>query len=443
MDILVKIIQFFLCFTILVGIHELGHYIMARVFKIRVDKFYIFFDLGFSLFKFRRGHTEYGLGWLPLGGYCKIAGMIDESMDKEYQKQAPQPWEFRSKPAWKRFLVMIAGVVMNVVLAVAIYIGVCYTWGDTYFSNDDAKWGYNFNETGHSFGFRDGDKLVTVDGQKIENPMVFLNTLLITEGDRRVVVERDGEQVELTLPLEELIAMRQNKGYEKLLVQRMPFLIDSVVAPTAAQLQKGDEIVAIESRRTADRYEKMDYRDYRSYLQLHAGDTVQLTVLRDGGTLELPVPVSAEGTIGVIVQNPYTLRTQTYTFWESIPAGFRRAGDMIASYWDQLKMIVQPKTKMYEELGGFIAIGSIFPSSWDWQDFWLKTAFLSIILAIMNILPIPGLDGGHAIFTFWEMITGRKVSDKVLEGAQYVGLILILFLLLYANGNDIYRFFIK
>ena len=443
MDILVKIIQFFLCFTILVGIHELGHYIMARVFKIRVDKFYIFFDLGFSLFKFRRGHTEYGLGWLPLGGYCKIAGMIDESMDKEYQKQPPQPWEFRSKPAWKRFLVMIAGVVMNVVLAVAIYIGVCYTWGDAYFSNEDAKWGYNFNEAGHSLGFRDGDRLVSIDGEAVENPMVFLNSLLITEGDRRVVVERDGEQVELTLPLAELIAMRQNKGYEKLLVQRMPFLIDSVVAPTAAQLLKGDEIVAIESRRTADRYEKMDYRDYRSYLQLHAGDTVQLTVLRDGGTLELPVPVSAEGTIGVIVQNPYTLRTQTYTFWESIPAGFRRAGDTISSYWEQLKMIVQPKTKMYEELGGFIAIGSIFPSSWDWQDFWLKTAFLSIILAVMNILPIPGLDGGHAIFTFWEMVTGRKVSDKVLEGAQYVGLIIILFLLLYANGNDIYRFFIK
>ena len=443
MDILVKIIQFFLCFTILIGIHEMGHFIMARVFKIRVEKFYIFFDPWFSLFKFKRGNTEYGLGWLPLGGYVKIAGMIDESMDTEQMKQPVKQDEFRAKPAWQRFLVMIAGVVMNVVLAVAIYIGVCYTWGDAYFSNEDAKWGYNFNEAGHSLGFRDGDRLVSIDGEAVENPMVFLNSLLITEGDRRVVVERDGEQVELTLPLAELIAMRQNKGYEKLLVQRMPFLIDSVVAPTAAQLLKGDEIVAIESRRTADRYEKMDYRDYRSYLQLHAGDTVQLTVLRDGGTLELPVPVSAEGTIGVIVQNPYTLRTQTYTFWESIPAGFRRAGDMISSYWEQLKMIVQPKTKMYEELGGFIAIGSIFPSSWDWQDFWLKTAFLSIILAVMNILPIPGLDGGHAIFTFWEMVTGRKVSDKVLEGAQYVGLIIILFLLLYANGNDIYRFFIK
>lgn len=438
MDILIKIIQFFLCFTILVGIHELGHYIMARVFKIRVDKFYIFFDLGFSLFKFRRGHTEYGLGWLPLGGYCKIAGMIDESMDKEFQKQPPQPWEFRSKPAWKRFLVMIAGVVMNVLLAVTIYIGVSYTWGESYFSNEDARWGYNFNETGHSLGFRDGDRLVSIDGGKVENLNTFLNALLITEGDRRVVVERDGEQIELTLPLAELIAMRQNKGYEKLLVQRMPFLIDSVVAPTAARLQKGDEIVGIDEMR------ELDYRGYTDYLKLHAGDSVRLSVVREGGMpVEFKLPVSEEGKLGVFAYNPYKFRTQEYTFWESIPAGFRRAGDMISSYWDQLKMIVQPKTKMYEELGGFLAIGSIFPSTWDWQDFWLKTAFLSIILAVMNILPIPGLDGGHAIFTFWEMVTGRKVSDKVLEGAQYVGLIIILFLLLYANGNDIYRFFIK
>ena len=438
MDILIKIIQFFLCFTILVGIHELGHYIMARVFKIRVDKFYIFFDLGFSLFKFRRGHTEYGLGWLPLGGYCKIAGMIDESMDKEYQKQPPQPWEFRSKPAWKRFLVMIAGVVMNVLLAVTIYIGVSYTWGESYFSNEDARWGYNFNETGHSLGFRDGDRLVSIDGGKIENLNTFLNALLITESDRRVVVERGGEQIELTLPLEELIGMRQSKGYEKLLVQRMPFLIDSVVAPTAAQLQKGDEIVGIDEMRG------LDYRGYTDYLKLHAGDSVRLSVVREGDMpVEFKLPVSEEGTLGVFAYNPYKFRTQEYTFWESIPAGFRRAGDMISSYWEQLKMIVQPKTKMYEELGGFIAIGSIFPSTWDWQDFWLKTAFLSIILAVMNILPIPGLDGGHAIFTFWEMVTGRKVSDKVLEGAQYVGLIIILFLLLYANGNDIYRFFIK
>ena len=442
MDILIKICQFFLCFTILIGIHELGHFLMARVFRIRVEKFYIFFDPWFSIFKFRRGHTEYGLGWLPLGGYCKIAGMIDESMDKEYQNREPQPWEFRSKPAWKRFLVMIAGVVMNVLLAVGIYIGICYTWGDAYFSNQDAKWGYNFNEAAHELGFRDGDRFVSIDGEEVDNISEILNALIITEGDRTVIVERDGRQVSLTLPLEELIAMRREKGYENFISLPQPFVIDSVAAPGAAALHKGDEIVGIASRRTGDSCENMDYNDYRAYLELHAGDTVTLAVLRGGSRMSLDVPVSEEGKLGVI-RAAYPLRTRQYSFWEAIPAGIRKTGEVISSYWEQLKMIVQPKTKMYEELGGFIAIGSIFPSTWDWQDFWMKTAFLSIILAVMNILPIPGLDGGHAIFTFWEMITRRKVSDKVLEAAQYVGLIIILFLLLYANGNDIYRFFIK
>ena len=443
MDLLVKIIQFFLCFTILVGIHEFGHFIMARIFRIRVEKFYIFFDIGFSLFKFRRGETEYGMGWLPLGGYCKIAGMIDESMDKGYQNQAVQPWEFRAKPAWQRFLVMIAGVMMNVILAVAIYIGICYTWGDTYLSNEDVKWGYNFNEAGHRLGFQNGDRIVSIDGEPIDNYVDILNAMIITDTDRKVVVDRGGEQVELSIPLDSLIAMRQNKGYEGLLVPRQPFVIDSVVSPAAAaRLRKGDEIVGMSSRRTGDSYENMEFRDYRAYLELHAGDTVTLAVLRNGERLSFDLPVSEEGALGVI-RATYPLRTREYTFWQAIPAGFHKAGAVIASYWEQLKMIVQPKTKMYEELGGFLSIGSIFPSTWDWQDFWLKTAFLSIILAVMNIIPIPGLDGGHAIFTFWEMITRRKVSDKVLEAAQYVGLVIILMLLLYANGNDIYRFFIK
>ena len=437
MDILIKIIQFFLCFTILVGIHELGHFVMARVFRIRVEKFYIFFDIGFSLFKFRRGNTEYGMGWLPLGGYCKIAGMIDESMDKGYQNQAVQPWEFRAKPAWQRFLVMIAGVVMNLLLAVAIYIGISYTWGTTYLSNEDVKWGYNFNEAGHKLGFQDGDRIVSVDGQKIDDFLEILNAMVITDADRRVVVDRQGRQIELTLPLDELIAMRQNKGYEGLLVPRQPFVIDSVVAPTAAMLRPGDEIVGV------DELAGVEYPPYRQHIQAHAGDSVTLHVLRNGVLIPaFTVPVSEEGTLGVIREG-YNLRTQKYSFWQAIPAGFRKTGEVISSYWQQLKMIVQPRTKMYEELGGFLAIGSIFPSTWDWQDFWLKTAFLSIILAVMNIIPIPGLDGGHAIFTFWEMITRRKVSDKILEAAQYVGLVIILMLLLYANGNDIYRFFIK
>ena len=268
MDILIKILQFFLCFTILVGIHELGHFIMARVFRIRVEKFYIFFDPWFSLFKFRRGHTEYGLGWLPLGGYVKIAGMIDESMDKSYQQREPQPWEFRAKPAWQRFLVMIAGVVMNVLLAIGIYIGICYTWGDAYFANEDARWGYNFNEAGHRLGFRDGDRFVSIDGEPVDDIAGALNALLITEGGRKVVVERGGEEVTLDLTLEELIAMRQQKGYEGLFTLRVPFLIDSCASAAAvAALRPGDEIVGI------DDLQGLDYPAMRTYLGTRGGDS--------------------------------------------------------------------------------------------------------------------------------------------------------------------------
>ncbi len=439
MDIIIKIVQFFLCFTILVGIHELGHFLMARVFHIRVDKFYIFFDPWFSLFKFKRGDTEYGLGWLPLGGYCKIAGMIDESLDKEQMNQPVQQDEFRAKPAWQRFLVMIAGVVMNVVLAIVVYCGICYAWGDTYFSNNDAKWGYNFNEAGHQLGFRDGDRFISIDGEPVDNLNKVVNDLIITESGRSVLVERNGEEVELRLSLDQLIAMRQAKGYEGFFTLRFPFVVDSVVYASAAALQPGDEIVGINDELG------LEAPAYQQLLKAHAGEQVALAVKRDADTLRnLVLPVDEQGRIGIVLRSAlYQPRTQEYTFWQAIPAGFHKTGKVISSYWDQLKMIVQPKTKMYEELGGFIAIGSIFPGSWDWEDFWMKTAFLSIILAVMNILPIPGLDGGHAIFTFWEIITRRKVSDKVLEAAQYVGLILILLLLLYANGNDVYRFFIK
>jgi len=437
MELLIKIIQFFLCFTILVGLHELGHFLMARLFKIRVEKFYIFFDPWFSLFKFRRGETEYGLGWIPLGGYVKIAGMIDESMDKEQMKQPPKPDEFRSKPAWQRFLVLIAGVVMNVVLAITIYCAVCYVWGESYFSNQDARWGYWFNESGQALGFRDGDRFVSLDGEPVDNVARVVNDLLITESDRTVVVERDGREVELLLPFEELVEMRRNKGYEGLFVPYQPFIIDSVVRKEAMALHAGDEVIAIDS------LHGVDFTAYSDYLKSHAGQAVSIRVLREEDqVVELPLTVAADGRLGVLCRS-LPLRTQHYTFWQSIPAGIRKTGHVVGSYWEQLKLIVQPKTKMYEELGGFIAIGSIFSGSWNWEDFWLKTAFLSIILAVMNILPIPGLDGGHALFTFWEMLTGRKVSDRVLVAAQYVGLGLLLFLLVYANGNDIYRFFLK
>ena len=440
MEILIKVLQFFMSLSLLVAIHEFGHFIMARVFKIRVEKFYIFFDPWFSLFKWKRGETEYGVGWLPLGGYVKIAGMIDESMDLEQMKAPVQPWEFRAKPAWQRFMVMIAGVVMNVLMAMMIYTGIRYTYGESYMANEDAKWGYVFNETAERMGFCDGDKFVSVDGVEVDDVNEVRSKLLLTKEDRHIVVERDGEQVAFTIPFEQMLDMRRNREYEDLYMLRLPFFIDSLASASAIEsgLQVGDQVVALNGT------ESVGASQITELLQQHKGDTVTLTVLRGGVENDLLVPINDEGKIGVMFNaNIFQPRTRTFTFFEAIPAGVSLAFDTVADYWQQLKLIFQPKTKMYEELGGFIAIGNIFPSEWDWARFWTMTAFLSIILAVMNILPIPGLDGGHALFTLWEMITGRKPSDKFLEIMQYIGFAILFVLLIYANGNDIYRLFTK
>lgn len=427
--------------SLLVAIHEFGHFIVARMFKIRVEKFYIFFDPWFSLFKWKRGDTEYGLGWLPLGGYVKIAGMIDESMDLE-QMQAPvQPWEFRAKPAWQRFCVMVAGVVMNVLLAMLIYSGVRYTWGESYLANEDVKWGYNFNEAGERMGFKDGDKILSIDDQAIVDVNEIRQMLLLTKEDRHVVVERAGEQVDFTIPFDELLAMRRNKEYEDLYMLRVPFVIDSVASEgaLAAGLQSGDEVVECNSRHDIDVVTMTE-----DILPACKGDTAVMTVVRAGERVTLNVPVNEEGKIGIIMKSGEALfapRTRTFTLFEAIPAGVNMAVDTVVDYWEQLKLIFQPKTKMYEELGGFISIGNIFPSQWDWLRFWTMTAFLSVMLAVLNILPIPGLDGGHALFTLWEVITGRKASDKFLEIMQYIGFAILLALVIYSNGNDIYRLF--
>ena len=440
MEILIKVLQFFMSLSLLVAIHEFGHFIMARVFKIRVEKFYIFFDPWFSLFKWKRGDTEYGVGWLPLGGYVKIAGMIDESMDLE-QMQAPvQPYEFRAKPAWQRFMVMIAGVVMNILMAMMIYTGIRYVYGESYMANEDVKWGYVFNESAERMGFRDGDKFVSVDGEAIDDINEVRSKLLLTKEDRHVVVDRDGEQVAFTIPFEQLLEMRRNREYEDLYLLRMPFFIDSLASPSAIEsgLKVGDQVVALNGEKA------IGAQEITELLQQHKSDTVALTVMRGGVANELNVPINAEGKIGVMFKGDlFQPRTRTFTFFEAIPAGVGLAFDTVAEYWQQLKLIFQPKTKMYEELGGFIAIGNIFPSEWDWLRFWTMTAFLSVILAVMNILPIPGLDGGHALFTLWEMITGRKPSDKFLEVMQYIGFAILFALLIYANGNDIYRLFTK
>ena len=440
MEIIIKVLQFFMSLSLLVAIHEFGHYLAARIFKIRVEKFYIFFDPWFSLFKWKRGETEYGVGWLPLGGYVKIAGMIDESMDLE-QMQAPvQPWEFRAKPAWQRFIVMIAGVTMNVLLAMIIYSGIRYVSGESYMANEDVKWGYVFNDTAKAMGFKDGDKVVSIDGNAIDDVNDIRAQLLLTKDARTIVVNRGGEQVEFTIPFESLLEMRRNRQYEDLYTLRIPFIVDSLASESAqaAGLQVGDEVVACNG-------EQIDVPTMTDLLQnRYKGDTVTLSVLRSGAISELRVPVNTDGKIGVLLKSDiFQPRTKTFTLLEAVPAGVSMVGETISEYWQQLKLIFQPKTKMYEELGGFIAIGNIFPSEWDWLRFWSMTAFLSVMLAVLNILPIPGLDGGHALFTLWEMLTGRKASDKFLEIMQYIGFALLLALVIYANGNDIYRLFTK
>ncbi|MBQ1958403.1 MAG: RIP metalloprotease RseP [Alistipes sp.] len=439
MEILIKIIQVLMSLSLLVAIHEFGHYIVARIFKIRVEKFYIFFDPWFSLFKWKKGETEYGIGWVPLGGYVKIAGMIDESMDLEQMKAPIQPYEFRAKPAWQRLMVMLAGVTMNVLLAMLIYTGIRYVYGESYLRNEDAKWGYTFSEAGERLGFRDGDKVISVDGEVLDGVNDLRNKLLLTEGGREVVVNRGGEQVSINISFDDLLQMRRNREYETLYELRFPFIIDSVASESAlaAGLKSGDEIVAFNGVEGVDAVQIVT-----ELLPQIKGDTVALKVNRAGSEVELRVPVNAEGKMGVVFRGDLIKpHTREYGFFEAIPAGVKMAGQTIANYWEQLKLIFTPKTKMYEELGGFIAIGNIFPSEFDWLHFWTMTAFLSIMLAVLNVMPIPGLDGGHALFTLWEMITGRKPSEKFLEIMQYIGLMILLALLVYANGNDIYRLF--
>lgn len=439
MEIFIKVVQLFLSLSLLVAIHEFGHFIVARIFKIRVEKFYIFFDPWFSLFKFKRGDTEYGLGWIPLGGYVKIAGMIDESMDLEQMKQPAQPWEFRSKPAWQRFLVMIAGVVMNLVLAFMIYCGISYTWGSSYLANDDVKWGYNFSATAEQMGFVDGDKIISIEGESIDNVNEILNALVISDGDRTVVVERQGLKQQFTIPYQQLLDMRNNEDFKDLYSPIVPMIVGEVQAETAreAGLMANDQIVGVGGTAAIEAERVMEL------LGEWKGQSVTLDIIRYGGKMQITVPVNEEGKVGFQIGQPFELRTRHYTLLESIPAGARLTVKQLKGYWQQLKMIVKPKTEMYKSLGGFISIGNIFPGEWNWFAFWNTTAFLSIILAVMNIIPIPGLDGGHSLFTLWEMITRRKPSEKFLEIAQYVGLIILLILLVYANGNDIYRFFIK
>ena len=435
--ILIKTLQFFASLSLLVIIHEFGHYITARMFKIRVEKFYLFFNPWFTIYKRKWGETEYGIGWLPLGGYVSLAGMIDESMNLEQMKQEPQPWEFRSKPAWQRLIVMLAGIFMNVILAMFLYSMIMFTWGESYYHNDDVVYGYNFSERGEGYGFQDGDKIVSIDGQSIDNINYIREMLIVANDDRTVTVSHDGEQRDIVIPLSELVAMREDGSIMELMHINMPFVIDEISSDSArdAGIEVGDKVIAVDGIPAAD------FLQAKEMLEARANSTVDITAIRGvSDTITLNVPLDESGRMGVLTRG-IVPRTREYGFFESIPAGISLAGEKIASYWQQLKMIFNPETKSYKEVGGFIAIGSIFPDTWNWYSFWSLTAFLSVVLAVMNILPIPGLDGGHALFTLWEIITRRKPSDKFLEIMQYIGFGLLILLLVYANANDIIRLF--
>ncbi|RYY47858.1 MAG: RIP metalloprotease RseP [Chitinophagaceae bacterium] len=440
-----KAAQLLLSLSILVVLHEFGHYITAKWFKCRVEKFYLFFDPWFSLFKKKIGETEYGVGWLPLGGYVKIAGMVDESMDKDALKLPPQPHEFRSKPAWQRLIIMLGGVTVNILLAFIIYAGILMVWGEKKVPVQSLKQGISFNDPVFTnMGFRNGDNIIAVDGKPVDDYTAVLKRLIVVNKD--VTIIRDGKQQTLPMPIDligQLIEKRK-KSETPIMSPRarasVVMLSDSSPAKIAGMLP-GDEIVR------ADSMPISFYDELNQYIATKkANDPIVLQVKRKDSLLTIPAKLNSAGKIGFLppmfIDDLDSMGLVSYTvkkygFFAAIPAGIKKAGNELQSYIDQFKKILSPKTGAYKGVGGFKAMGSVFNGNqWDWEQFWTITAFFSIVLAFMNLLPIPALDGGHVLFTLGEMITGRKPNEKFLEYAQIAGMVILLALMLYANGND-------
>jgi len=442
MDIVIKLSQFLLSLSLLIILHELGHFIPAKLFKTRVEKFYLFFDVKYSLIKKKIGETEYGIGWLPLGGYVKISGMIDESMDKEQMALPPQPWEFRSKPAWQRLIIMLGGVTVNFILAFIIYIGMAFAYGDTYIANEDLKDGLLVeNKAMQNVGFRTGDHIVSVDGEKIVKFDNDLTMKVIMA--KEVLVVRNGAEQAIKMP-NDFVDQLSKQEKSLLLDIRMPFVVGAV-SPNSKNtaLQPKDIILALNGQPT--KY----FDQAKTVLESNKNKTVVATVLRDQKEVQVPVIISKDGKLGVqpgqlgmsLLEKLgyYKISKQEFSLLESIPVGLEKGKDQLVGYGKQLKMIFSPSTGAYKQVGGFKAIFDIFPNTWSWEVFWNITALLSIMLGVMNLLPIPALDGGHVMFLLYEIISGKKPSDKFLENAQMVGFVLLITLLLFANGNDIYK----
>ena len=447
MEFLIKALQLLMSLSILVILHELGHFIPAKLFKTRVEKFYLFFDPWFSVVKKKIGDTEYGIGWLPLGGYVKISGMIDESMDKEQMQKPAENWEFRAKPAWQRLIIMLGGVTVNLLLGIFIYAMILFVWGDKYVSNESLKNGVICSDFAKEIGFEDGDKLVSIDGEKVDvfydisgetMGHVYLEMMISNDEEYSVIVTREGVDKEIVIG-PNFIKHFVKSGREPPFSPRNPVKISDFLENSNAEkagLLKGDILLSVND------VETKDFGKLRNELQNQKSKTVSVGVLRNGEELTFPVDVSAEATIG-FKTSPFHLdiSRETFSFISSIPAGYNLAINTLGGYIDQFALIVNSDNSLGGELGGFGAIGSLFPSDWSWERFWSLTAFLSLILAFMNILPIPALDGGHVVFLLYEIIVGKPAPNKVMEYAQAVGMILLLSLLVFANGNDILRLF--
>ena len=442
MDIWIKAAQLFLSLAILVTLHELGHFIPAKLFKTRVEKFYLFFDVKYSLFKKKIGDTVYGIGWLPLGGYVKISGMIDESMDKEQMAQEPQPWEFRSKPSWQRLIIMLGGVTVNFILAAVIYIFMAFSYGDSDIDAKSIKDGYLItNPLLIEFGLQTGDNITAINDQEIVNYSDLRKNLLAA---KLVSFERDGVPMTVTFPedfLGQLSSSKSRSSFEL----RYPFVVAGVEETSLNKdqdLQQGDVLTSIDGN--SFKY----FDEFEALASAYKGQTVSATILRAGETLNKTLQINANGKLGIITGASYStiqemgyykIVENSYTFGESVGVGLDRFTSQMSAYWMQLKLIFSPSTGAYKGVGGFKAIFDIFPDTWSWQSFWGITAFLSIMLGVLNLLPIPALDGGHVMFLLYEMVSGRKPSDKFMEYAQTAGFFILIALVLFANGNDIFK----
>lgn len=444
MIVIIKTLQVILALAILILVHEFGHFIFAKAFGIRVDKFFLFFDAGNTkllstktgwfarLFPKAAGwETEYGIGWLPLGGYCKIAGMIDESMDTEHLKTEPQPWEYRAKPAWQRLFVIAGGVMFNFIFAILMYSVILDIWGESYLPNKGNK--IYVNELAYEMGFRNGDEILSFDDY-IPEDFGMLQADLARQTASKAKVLRDGDTVNIYIDHSMIGQVLNTPGMFDL---ALPFKVQSVseTSPNAGlDVRKGDMVIRVAG-------EEVNYvQEAWPILEKHPGEEIAVAFLRDTDTVTLDMAVDTTGRLGVLLMQP-DIRSREYTFLSSIPAGFRKTFSTIGGYIQDLKLVATPSTEAYKSVGSFIAIGQIFPASWDWYSFLSILALLSIMLGVMNLLPIPALDGGHIVFTIYEMITGRKPSDNFLYAMQIIGMILVFGLMILAFGNDIARLF--